>query len=132
LSNVCKTTCNPDWPVWEGHIAFSIVKRCRNGKIKSPVSDVAQAWECQSEKFEPKSVQSRINLSRLITSMNMEPKQDPMEWVTSLEDMREQRINAGSSASDEDLLEHVFANVPKDYDVILALLEKRLGQKFNV
>jgi hypothetical protein len=113
----------------EGRIAFSIIKSCRNGDKKP--GDVAQAWERLSEKFEPKSAQSRINLRRLITSMKMEPKQDPVEWLTSLEDIREQLINAGSSMSDEELLEHVFANVPKDYEVISAPLEKRLGSKFN-
>jgi hypothetical protein len=41
--------------------------------------------------------------------------------------MREQLINAGSTMTEDELLEHVFASLPKDYEVVANLLEKRLG-----
>jgi gag-polypeptide of LTR copia-type len=100
----------------DGRIAFSIVKGCRNGDKKP--GDVALAWERLNKNYEPKTAPSRINLKRIFTSMKTGTKDDPDEWLTSLEDMREQLINAGSTMMEDELLEHVSANLPKDYEVV--------------
>jgi hypothetical protein len=113
----------------DGRIAFTIVKGYRNGS-KNP-GDVALAWERQSKKFEPKTAPLRINLKRIFTLMKMGTKEDPNELLTSLEDMREQLINAGSTMTEDELLEHVFASLPKDYEVVANRLEKRLGSSTN-
>jgi hypothetical protein len=113
----------------DGCITFSIVKGCRNGDKKP--GDVALAWERLSKKFEPKTAPLRINLKRIFTSMKMGRKEDPNEWLTSLEDMREQLINAGSAMTEDELLKHVFANLPNDYKVVANPLEKRLESSID-
>jgi hypothetical protein len=112
-----------------GRIAFSTVKGCRSGDKKPGYA--ALAWGRLSQKFEPKTAPSHINLKRIFTSMKMGTTEDPDNWLASLEDMRKQLINAGSTMTEIELLEHVFANLPKDYKVAANLLEKRLGFRMD-
>ena len=51
---------------------------------------------------------------------------DPDVWLTELEDLRVQLMSAGSTMSDDDLLEHILNNLPKEYEIVLSKLEDRL------
>jgi hypothetical protein len=83
-----RTLLSVDGTTKDGRFAFSNVKGCRNGNKKP--GDVTLAWERLSKKFESKTAPLHINLKRIFTSMKMGTKEDPDEWLTSLEDMREQ------------------------------------------
>jgi gag-polypeptide of LTR copia-type len=108
-------------------VLHSQLLRVAGMAIRRKPGDVALAWERRNKKYEPKTAPSCINLKRIFTLIKKGTKDDPDEWLTSLEDMREQLINTGSTMTEDELLEHVFANLPKDYEVVANPLEKRLG-----
>jgi hypothetical protein len=59
--------------------------------------------------------------------MKMGTKEDPDERLMTLEDMRrEQLINAGSTMTEDELLEHIFSNPPKEYEIVAYPLKKRV------
>jgi hypothetical protein len=57
----------------------------------------------------------------------MTPKDYPDDWLTMLEDLREQLIHADARMTDEDVLEHALMYLPKEYEFMVSRLEKRLG-----
>ena len=109
-----------------GRVAFAIVNGCKTNKFK--YGDCAKAWDRLCKKYEPKSAPSRLALRNKFNNMKLTSwKNDPEVWLTELEDIRVHLIAAGSTMSEDDLLEHALNNLPKEYDVVVSLAEKRLG-----
>jgi hypothetical protein len=52
---------------------------------------------------------------------------NPEIWITELEDLRIRLEDMGSTISDNQFMIHVLNNVTTDYDLQLALMEKRVG-----
>ena len=57
--------------------------------------------------------------------MKLKTKEDPDVWLTQLEDLKEQLVNANARMDDDDVLEHALNNFPKEYEVVVAPLEKK-------
>jgi len=70
-------------------------------------------------------------LKKKFLSMKLKTKEDPDVWLTRLEDLKEQLVNANARMNDDDVLEHALNNVPKEYEIVVAPLEKRLSAQFN-
>jgi hypothetical protein len=68
---------------------------------------------------------------RFNASVLKDVKQDPDEWLTDLESLRDKLVEAGSSMTEEELLEHALNSLPTEYDVTVQLLEKRLSAATN-
>eukprot|EP00980_Cylindrotheca_fusiformis_P022417 scaffold9284_cov134-Cylindrotheca_fusiformis.AAC.1 len=80
------------------------------------------------KKYEPKTAPSRLMLKRKLTGMVLKSaREDPDVWLTDLEHLKGQLIAAGSKMTDAELLEHALNNLPKEYELIVAKLEDRLG-----
>ena len=112
-----------------GRVAFSCVKGSKTAEIKG--GDCAVAWKRLHNKFEPKTAPSRLNLKKQFLQSNLQTRQDPDEWITDLEDLKDQLIQANSTVTDEDLLEHILNNVPETYNIEVSQLEKKLGDANN-
>jgi len=109
-----------------GRVAFNIVRGAKTGDL--PDGDAALAWKRLSDKYEPKSAPSRLALkNEFNTKVLKNANSDPDAWLTELEDLRVRLIAAGSRMDDDELLEHVLNNLPKEYEIVVSKLEDRLG-----
>ena len=56
---------------------------------------------------------------------------DPDLFLTELEEIQAQLEDTKSSLTDETLLKHALNNLPREYDVVIAKVEDRLGASTN-
>ena len=59
--------------------------------------------------------------------LSLKKGQDPEVWIAELEDLRVRLEDMGSSISENQFMIHVLNNLTSDYDLQLALMEKRVG-----
>ena len=110
-----------------GKIAFNIVKGCKTKDY--PDGNAASAWEKLKNKYEPVSAPSMVKLDKQFRELTLKKGQDPEVWITELEDIRVRLDDMGSSIPENQFMIHVLNNLTADYDLQLALLEKRIGYK---
>ena len=110
-----------------GKIAFNIVKGCKTKDY--PDGNAASAWEKLKNKYEPVSAPSMVKLDKQFRELTLKKGQDPEVWITELEDIRVRLDDMGSSIPENQFMIHVLNNLTADYDLQLALLEKRIGDK---
>jgi gag-polypeptide of LTR copia-type/Zinc knuckle len=108
-----------------GKIAFNIVKGCRSKDY--PDGNAAVAWEKLKDKYEPVSAPSMVKLDKQFRELSLKKSQDPEVWITELEDICVRLDDMGSSISENQFMIHVLNNLTSDYDLQLALMEKRIG-----
>ena len=102
----------------------------KDGKTKDyPDGNAASAWEKLKNKYEPVSAPSIVKLDRQFRELTLKKGQDPEVWITELEDIRVRLDDMGSSIPENQFMIHVLNNLTADYDLQLALLEKRIGDK---
>jgi len=105
-----------------GKVAFKIVSGCKTDELSD--GDAALAWKRLSKKYEPKTAPSRLMLKkRFNASVLRSARDDPDEWLTDLESLKDRLIEAGSRMDDDELLEHALNNLPKEYEHVVAKLE---------
>lgn len=110
-----------------GKIAFNIVKGCKTKDY--PDGNAASAWEKLKNKYEPVSAPSMVKLDKQFRELTLKKGQDPEVWITELEDIRVRLDDMGSSIPENQFMIHILNNLTADYDLQLALLEKRIGDK---
>jgi gag-polypeptide of LTR copia-type len=108
----------------EGKVAFNLVKGRKTKEY--PDGNAATAWERLKNKFEPISAPSMVKLEKQFRALSLKKGEDPEVWITELEDLR-MRLHMGSTISDNQFMIRVLNNVTSDYDLQLALMEKRVG-----
>ena len=54
-------------------------------------------------------------------------KTDPETWLTTLMDLKKQIVEAGGNKTEDDVLEHVMNNMPKEYNVLYTTLQGKIG-----
>jgi hypothetical protein len=96
-----------------GHVAFGCVKGAKTTRLGHGVISLYQRLH--------------LILQNLFQSCDLQTKQDPDEWLTELEDLRERLAATKLDMTDEAFLEHALSNVPQEYNIEVLLLEKRLG-----
>ena len=105
-----------------GCVAFACVKGSKTQDIT--MGDSRVAWTRLTNKFAPKTAPSRLHLRALFNASSLKPKQHPDEWLTYLEDLRDQLIEANSEMTEESLLEHALNRVTPEYKLQVSLLER--------
>ena len=108
-----------------GKIAFNLVKGCKSKDY--PDGNAATAWERLKNKYEPISAPSMVKLEKQFRGLALKKGQDPEVWITELEDLRVRLEDMGSSISDNQFMIHMLNNLTSDYELQLALMEKRVG-----
>jgi hypothetical protein len=53
--------------------------------------------------------------------MKLKMKEDPDVWLTQLDDLKEQLVNANAKMDKDDVLVHALNNLPKEDKVVVAL-----------
>jgi hypothetical protein len=108
-----------------GKIAFNII---RGWKIKDYSDDNgAIAWERLKDKYEPVSEPSMVKLEKQFRELSLKKGQDPEVWITELEDLCVKLENMGSCITENQFMIHILNNLTSDYDLQLALMERRVG-----
>ena len=110
-----------------GKIAFNLVKGCKSKDYID--GNAALAWERLRNKFEPISAPSMVKLEKQFRQLALQKNQDPEVWLTELEDLRMKLEDMGSSMSDNQFMIHILNNLTSDYELQLALMERRIGDK---
>jgi hypothetical protein len=112
-----------------GKAAFNLVKGCKNKDYADGNSSIA--WVRLKNKFEPSSAPSLVKLEKQFRQCSLKKGQDPDIWITELEDYRMRLEELGSSNSDNQFILLILKNITDDYDLQLAMTEKRVTDKSN-
>jgi len=112
-----------------GKVAFNLVKGCKNKDFVD--GNASMAWERLRNKFEPQSAPSLVKMEKQFRQCALKKSQDPDVWITELEDYRMKLDELGSSISDNQFILHILNNITDDYELQLAMMEKRLNDKMN-
>jgi hypothetical protein len=108
-----------------GKDAFNII---RGFKTKDyPDGNGAIAWERLKSKYEPVSAPSMVKLEKQFRELSLKKGQDSEVWITKLEDLRVKLENMDSCITENQFMIHILNNLTSDYDLQLALMERRVG-----
>jgi hypothetical protein len=108
-----------------GKVAFNIIRGCKTKDY--PDGNGAIAWERLKNKYEPVSAPSMVKLEKQFRELSLKIGQDPEVWITELEDLRVKLENMGSCITKNQFMIHILNNLTSDYDLQLALMERRVG-----
>lgn len=112
-----------------GKVAFNLVDNCTTDE--QPDGNCKLAWERLVHKFAPKTAPSYISLKKSFANSKLElADSNPDEWITDLESMRSEmnkvKITGKTDMSEVDLIIHILANLPEEYEVAVSSLEAKL------
>jgi hypothetical protein len=82
-------------------------------------------------KDEPQSVPSLVKMEKQFRQSALKKGQDPDVWITKLEDYRMKLDELGSSISENQFILHILNNMTANYNLQLAMMEKRINDKIN-
>ena len=108
-----------------GKTAFNLVKGCKTKD--HPDGNAASAWERLKNKYEPVSAPTLVKLEKQFRELSLKKGQDPEVWITELEDLRVRLETMGSSISENQFMIHILNNLTSDYELQLAMMERRVG-----
>jgi hypothetical protein len=108
-----------------GKAAFNIIRGCKTKDY--PDDNDAIAWERLKNKYEPFSAPSMVKLEKQFRELSLKKGQDPEVWITELEDLCVTLENMGSCITEDQFMIHILNNLTSDYDLQLALMERRVG-----
>jgi hypothetical protein len=70
-----------------------------------------------------------VKLDKQFKELSIKKGQDPEVWITELEDICVRLDDMGSSIPENHFMIHISNNLTAEYDLQLALLEKRIEDK---
>jgi gag-polypeptide of LTR copia-type/Zinc knuckle len=105
------------------------VKGCKNKDYAN--ANASMAWGRLRYKFEPQSAPSLVKMEKQFRQCTLKKGQDPDVWITELVDYRMKLDELGSSISENQFILHFLNNMTADYDLQLAMKEKRFNDKMN-
>lgn len=107
-------------------ITFGIVDEAISTKF--PDGDARLAWKNLTEKFEPSTGASKVQLKQEFHQCKMgSVNEDPELWITQLELKRRRLKVLGTTIDDEDLFLHILNHLPKEYETVVELCEEELS-----
>jgi hypothetical protein len=68
-----------------------------------------------------------VKLKKQFRELSLKKVQDPEVWITELEDLCVKLENMGSCITENQFMIHILNNLTSDYDLQLALMERRVG-----
>ena len=108
-----------------GKTAFNMVKGCKTKD--HPDGNAASAWERLKNKYEPVSAPTLVKLEKQFRELSLKKGQDPETWITELEDLCVRLEAMQSSISENQFMIHILNNLTSDYELQLAMMERRVG-----
>jgi hypothetical protein len=108
-----------------GKTASNIVESCKTKD--HPNGNAATAWEKLKNKYEPVSAPTLVKLEKQFRELSLKKGQDPEIWIMELEDLRVRLETMQSSISENQFMIHILNNLTSDYELQLAMIERRVG-----
>jgi gag-polypeptide of LTR copia-type/Zinc knuckle len=108
-----------------GKTAFHIVESCKTKD--HPDGNAAAAWEKLKNKYEPVSATTLVKLEKQFRELSLKKGQDPEIWIMELEDLHVRLETMQSSISENQFMIHILNNLTSDYELQLAMMERRVG-----
>jgi hypothetical protein len=68
-----------------------------------------------------------VKLEKQFRKLSLKKGQDPKVWITELEDLCIKLENLSSCITENQFMIHILNNFTSDYDLQLALMERRVG-----
>ena len=135
-------TVNMDLKSTSGKLAYRIVKNAKTADL--PQGDAREAWIRLCEEFDSDTGAVQMELKRKFYGAQMRSNQNPVQYMTQLQNCQEKLASLGMSISDEELMLQVIDTLPKNYEntqdmlkveydrksLTLSELKKRLREKF--
>jgi hypothetical protein len=112
-----------------GKVAFNLVKRYKN-KVYADGNAIMACKELRN-KIEPSSAPLLVKLEKQFCQCLLKKGQDPDIWITELEDYQMKLEELGSSVCDNQFILHIPNNMTDDYDMQLAIMDKRVTDMSN-
>ena len=111
----------------QGKTAFHLVDNSVTNE--QPDGNCKIAWQKLTQKYLPKTAPSYIKLKKEFANSTLgDASTPPDEWVSELESLRNQmnaiKIPNKSDMTEVDLIIHILSNLPEEYEVAVAELEK--------
>ena len=108
-----------------GKVAFNLIKGCKSKDY--PDGNAALAWERLKNKYEPISAPSLVKLEKQFRELSLKKDEDPEVWITQLEDLRVRLEAMDSIISDNQFMVHILNNLTSEYELQVAMMERRVG-----
>jgi hypothetical protein len=108
-----------------GKFDFNLIKGFKSKDY--PDSNAAIAWERLKNKYKPISAPSLVKLEIQVRELSLKKGQDPEIWIKESEDLRVRLEAMGSSISENQFMIQILNNLTSDYELQLALMERRVG-----
>ena len=99
---------------------------------ENPQGNCMVSWKRLVAYYEPKT---HLNKKRLKSNYEkcLLKRQNPVDWIAKMRNLRQQYMEAGGTVSEEDFIERLLENVPrKAYRMEVKLLNKELNKGFTV
>jgi hypothetical protein len=106
-------------------VAFNIIREFKTKDY--PDGNGAIVLERFKNKYEHASAPSMVKLEKQFRELSLKKCQDPEVWITKLEDLCVKLKNMGSCITENQFMIHILNNLTSDYDLQLALMERRVG-----
>ena len=100
-----------------------------NAKTEAlPKGDLHMAWKRLEKRWDPKSMEDKIDSLTKFLQLKMENIQmKPQDWLAHMEKKRNELENAGHEMDDETFLTHVMASLPQEeYQATILTLKAKL------
>lgn len=113
-----------------GIVAFGIVDGCKT--VSNPDGDARLAWTRLNAKYAPTNAPSYIVLENKfanssLTSCDKDPEKFIMELEALRTEMNKVRIPGKSEKTETDMILHILANVPEEYEMVVQSLQRNVG-----
>ena len=90
-----------------------------------------EAWAALEKTFKGKSTARKLEASRLLSVLEMEPTEEITEYVGRAKALRTDLLSAGCEVSEEQVVYQVLIGLPSEYDIAVRLLEDKQDLKLD-
>ena len=97
-------------------MSFGIVDAAKDKELSNGNSTLA--WKGLSEKFVGRNNAEKMKLIKQLNESHMGKKEDPDEWITNLERLKQHIAECGKTNDDNELVMHILYHIPTEYDTI--------------
>jgi len=97
-------------------VSFGIVDAAKDKELSN--GNAALAWKRLSEKFVGRNNAEKMKLIKQLNESRMGKTEDPDEWITNLECLRQRIAECGKKIDENELVMHILYHLPTEYDNI--------------
>jgi len=98
-------------------VSFGILDVAKYKELSN--CNAALAWKCLSEKFAGRNNAEMMKLIKQLNESCMGKTEDPDEWITNLECLRQCIAECGKTIDNNELVMHILYHLPTEYNNII-------------